>query len=99
MRWANIQAKGCVKIDPRSGRPFVRPMRIEAVAGDHFVFQAEAGNGFVYDHKVVVLHRDAFDVAPWPETGFLANGYEKAFEYRFRTTAHDEESEESEDDE
>ena len=55
-------------------------MRIEALAGDHFVFQQEL---IIGDYEVVVLHRDAFDVAMWPEHGFIKPGYEEGFAGRF----------------
>ena len=79
-RWANINAHGKTKLCHTTSAPFMRPMRIEAIANDHFIFQrCEHGN--YYD--VVVLHRDAFDVAPWPKQGFHAEGYEEEFDNRF----------------
>ena len=74
-------------------------MRIEAVAGSHFVFQTSYDTGYVYEHKVVVLHRDAFDVDPWPETGWYADAYEEIFQLRFRDASDDEGSDEEEEEE
>ena len=74
-RWFNIQERG--------KRAQCREMRIEAVAGDHFVFQYNDAVDNDSSHKVVVLHRDAFDVDPWPEH-LLATGSELCFVNRFR---------------
>ena len=90
-RWANINAHGKAKLCRTTGAPFVRPMRIEAIADDHFIFQRSERDNF-YD--VVVLHRDAFDVAPWPEQGFHAEGYEEEFDNRFCSTGESDEEDE-----
>ena len=79
-RWSNIQERGKVKMCRTTGATFMRAMRIEAIAGDHFIFQkCEHDNYF----DVVVLHRDAFEVAPWPNHGFNADGYEEQYEHRY----------------
>ena len=97
-RWANIQVKGQVKMDARWAKPFVQPMRIEAVAGSHYVFQAPHNTGLGYKHRVVVLHCDEFDVGPWPETNWCADGFEDDFQHRFRRTCHHEDGDDEDDD-
>ena len=66
------------------------PMRIEAIADDHFIFQRCEHDNY-YD--VVVLHRDAFDVAPRPKQWFHAEGYEERFDNRFCSTGESDEDE------
>ena len=90
-RWANINVHGKAKLCRTTGAPFVRPMRIEAIADDHFIFQRCEHDNY-YD--VVVLHRDAFDVAPWPKQGFHAEGYEELFDNRFCSTGESDEEDE-----
>ena len=88
-RWASIQERGKVKLC--NGALEARPMRIEAIADDHFIFQ-KIKHGNLYE--VVVVHRDAFDVAPWP-TGFnTGDGHEKLFKKRFSTRDEDDDDEE-----
>ena len=81
-RWFYIDVHGKTVRD--DGRPERRVMRIEAIAGDHFIFQE---NYVKYYNKweVVVLHRDAFDVASWyPGWGPRAQGNnEQKFKDRF----------------
>ena len=89
-RWANINAHGKAKLCRTTGAPFVRPMRIEAIADDHFIFQRCEHDNY-YD--VVVLHRDAFDVAPRPKQWFHAEGYEERFDNRFCSTGESDEDE------
>lgn len=84
-RWFNIQERGKrARCHPNGGAAGVySPMRIEAVAGDHFVFQDNHGAGDNWTFKVVVVHRDAFDVDTWPENCNAA-GCEFLFDKRFR---------------
>ena len=81
-RWFYIDVHGKTVRD--DGRPERRVMRIETIAGDHFIFQE---NYVKYYNKweVVVLHRDAFDVASWyPGWGPRAQGNnEHKFKDRF----------------
>jgi len=91
-RWADVQVKGEAAPRRANGVRVVRPMRIEAVAGDHYVFQRNAGDGN-YRHEVVVLHRESFDVAPWPASGWNADAFEEMFEYRFRSGDSEDEDE------
>ena len=71
-------------------------MRIEALAGDHFVFQHSVRDSN-YPHEVVVLHRDAFEVEAWPKRGLCADVLEKLFEFRFRTDDDADDEDEDED--
>lgn len=71
-RWADIQVHDAARAS-RLDAPKC-PMRIEAVAGEHYIFQY---NDIGYE--VRVLHHDAFDVWPLPYRG----SYEKNFEKRW----------------
>ena len=71
-RWADIQVHDVARAS-RLDAP-VRPMRIEAVAGEHYIFQYNDIN-----YEVRVLHRDAFDVRPLTYRG----SYEEDFEKRW----------------
>ncbi len=81
-RWVGVHVKGRKLPKGRN-----RPMRIEAVAGDHFVFQAPREECFT-TYTVEVLHRDAFEVEPFHCAGHEA-GHEahvlKGIEYLFET--------------
>lgn len=82
-RWFYIRAHGQTHYD---GRPMKehRVMRIDAVAGDYFIFQ-ENYVKYYNNWEVVPLHRDAFDVMPWyPGWGARAKGEnERKFKDRF----------------
>tara|TARA_Y100000389_G_scaffold22809_1_gene19504 strand:+ start:72 stop:1085 length:1014 start_codon:yes stop_codon:yes gene_type:complete len=87
-RWANIHVNG----ERASGyhrwivpNAFVNMMRAEAVAGDHFVFQQKKVSAhFETSYDVVVLHRDAFEVADaHPEATYL-KGEERDFKWRWK---------------
>lgn len=89
-RWANIHVKG----EWASGydrwivpNAFVNMMRAEAVAGDHFVFQQRKRSAhFETSYDVVVLHRDAFEVADaHPEATYLKIE-ERDFKWRWEHT-------------
>ena len=62
-------------------------MRAEAVAGDHFVFQQRKRSAhFETSYDVVVLHRDAFEVADaHPEATYLKIE-ERDFKWRWEHT-------------
>ena len=82
-RWADVRFSTDGVTDD-----FVHPMRIEALAGDHFVFQHNL-MGSNYRHEVVVLHRDAFTVKPWPTQDWRKDGCEQLFDFRFREDGDD----------
>ena len=103
-RWADIQVK--TTTNPVSGKITVEPMRIEAVAGDHYVFQKCAEEtGGIYDHAVVVLHRDTFTVEPlrpYSQKGtpaYFADVCEEIFARRFRGCGSDSDDDDDDDDE
>ena len=77
-RWADIQVHDAARAS-RLDAP-VRPMRIEAVAGEHYIFQHNDNEYDPnYEHKVRVLHRDAFDVRPLPDRDWFENFFEQRF--------------------
>lgn len=97
-RWANIQEHGMKKRFCFTGASSATPMRIEAVVDNHFIFQRCVMHSTNYQHEVVTIHRDAFDVAPWPKQGLHADILEEFFDNRFRDDACDENEDEDEDD-
>ena len=89
-RWSHIQEhserENQVSI---FGNPLKKMMRVEALAGDHFVFQVESDVRYKRAaYEVKVLHRDAFDVADEPYARKRAE-FEKEFANRWMGAAYE----------
>ena len=81
-KWFHIRSKWHADTNPHHPRP----MRIDSVEENLFIFQEKCDGH--YDWTVTVLHHEAFDVALWPtEDGFRR----KVFEYKFERRLKDEE--------
>lgn len=100
-RWFNVRERGVVRRDNQGRIMTVIPMRIEALAGEHYVFQREREHQFRSEttYEVVVLHQDAFDVGTWaddPRPHWNLKGLEWDFAQQFEVVEYGEESGEEE---
>jgi len=89
-RWSHIQEHS-ERANQISifGKPWHKMMRVEALAGDHFVFQVEGDVRYKRAaYEVKVLHGDAFNVADEP-CARLREGFEKEFANRWMGNVYD----------
>ena len=102
VRWFNVQEHHGKSSASRAGEPLVtNMMRIEALAGDHCVFQRERQTQYLREltYEVVVLHNDAFDIGTWDAENWNRKACEQAFAQQFGDEASEEEDGSEDEDE